>query len=196
MNFIKQIAKLQRQQKEIEEGEENLRHKLTCDSWDFCLHLHYVETRISAWQKRDKDKWALFIVKQNNVEMLETGIDSWQEAKKILNERLLQEFKGEMNIAERIAYLSKLEQKFRAEIETIQTSLNSESEWLFCLHVLHYAELGISAWKRGDNSEVCASFKVKEGKVKVLTTGMYGDKCYEAHSILTKWVAPRIFREE
>lgn len=189
MKLVKHMEILIRQQKEIEKGEDDLNHRIKDAGWDFCIHIHYKEPRISAWKQDGVGKSALFVIKQTGLEILETGeyIDSWHEAEKILNGLLPQKFNERTNLAERIVYLGKLNQKLKERIDVIQASLNGESKWLFCIHVIYREEPRISAWKRGDDSDVCASFAVEEGKVKVLTTGMYGSRCHEARSILTKW---------
>lgn len=192
------MASLRKRQKAIEEEQDVLKQRLKWDGWEFDLYVHYAEPRLSAWKKGDAVKSTIFVVKQDCVRKLEKGkyIDSWQEAEKILNERLPQKFKGEVSIAECIIELGKLVQKFKEEIDAVQVSLNDESKWLFCIHILYCDEPIISAWKRGDNSEVCASFAVEGSKVKVLTTGMYGSRCGEAQYILNKWATPELLGEE
>jgi len=189
MRFVKHIEILIRQQKEIEKEVYDLNHKLKDAGWEFCTHLHYNKPKISARKTGGVGKSTLFVIKQTGVEMLKTGkyIDSWHEAETILNGLLPQKFNGRTNLAERIIDLGKLEQKLKERIDVIQASLNSESTWLFCLHGLYCDEPRIIAGKLGDDSDECASFVVEEGKVKILTTGMYGSRCHEARSILTEW---------
>ena len=192
MNFTSYMANLRKRQKAIEEEGDALKHRLKCDEWEFTLYVHYAVPRIGAWKRGDTDKNALFVIKQDGARMLEKGkyTDSWQEVEKILNERLPQELKGGMSIAERIIELGKLAQKFKEEIDAMQVSLNGKSKWLFCIHIIYRDEPIIDAWKRGDNSELCASFVVEGSKVKALTTGMYGSRCGEAQYILNKWATP------